>query len=190
MFHKILVAMDNSEMSKYVFDEALYLAKATNACLMLLHVLSPYEQGYPVMPALSSLVYYPKMQDEAVKAYLEQWEAHKEQGLERLRSLATEATELGVATEFTQTPGTPGHAICDLARSWRADLIIMGRRGHLGLKEAVLGSVSNYVTHHAYCSVLTVHSQVNTETEMLEENQADSYQLRTQCEGETPTRAC
>ncbi|HAA27037.1 MAG TPA: universal stress protein [Cyanobacteria bacterium UBA8553] len=172
MFHKMLVAIDNSKMSKYVFDEALYLAKSTNACLMLLHVLSPYEQGYPVMPALSSLVYYPKMQDEAVKAYLEEWETYKEQGLERLRSLAAKATALGVSTEFTQTPGTPGYAICDLACSWGADLIIIGRRGRLGLSEAILGSVSNYVTHHACCSVLTVLPQVNTETEILEEDRA------------------
>ncbi len=172
MFHKMLVAIDNSKMSKYVFDEALYLAKSTNACLMLLHVLSPYEQGYPIMPALSSLVYYPKMQDEAVKAYLEEWETYKEQGLERLRSLAAKATALGVSTEFTQTPGTPGYAICDLACSWGADLIIIGRRGRLGLSEAILGSVSNYVTHHACCSVLTVLPQVNTETEILEEDRA------------------
>jgi nucleotide-binding universal stress UspA family protein len=121
------------------------------------------------------------MQDEAVKAYLEEWETHKEQGLERLRSalrssaslsLTTEATALGVSTEFTQIPGTPGHAICDLAHSWGADLIIMGRRGRLGLSEAILGSVSNYVTHHACCSVLTVHPQANTETEILEDDRA------------------
>lgn len=163
MFHKILVAIDNTETSKYVFDEALYSAKTTNACLILLHVLSPYEEGYPVMPAPTSLVCYPGMQDESVKAYLEEWETYKKQGLERLRSLVAEATALGVSTEFIQTPGTPCHAICDLARSWEADLIIMGRRGRLSLSEAILGSVSNYVTHHACCSVLTVHTQVNQE---------------------------
>jgi nucleotide-binding universal stress UspA family protein len=172
MFHKILVAMDNTDISERVFDEALYLAKATHACLMLLHVLSPYEAGYPMMPALSSVVYNPGIQDEVIKAYLEEWETYKQQGLERLQAIAAKATALGVSTEFTQTPGTPGHAICDLARSWRADLIIMGRRGYLGLKEAVLGSVSNYVTHHACCSVLTVHHQVNTETEILEQDRA------------------
>jgi nucleotide-binding universal stress UspA family protein len=77
MFHKILVAIDNSETSKYVFDEALYSAKTTNACLILLHVLSPYEEGYPVMPGPTSLACYPGMQDEAVKAYLEEWKTYK-----------------------------------------------------------------------------------------------------------------
>ncbi|MGQ9872468.1 universal stress protein [Leptodesmis sp.] len=37
-----------------------------------------------------------------------------------------------------------------------ADLILIGNRGHTGLKELFLGSASNYVLHHAPCSVLTV----------------------------------
>jgi nucleotide-binding universal stress UspA family protein len=41
MFNKILVAIDNSENSSHVFEEALSLAKATGANLMLFHVLSP-----------------------------------------------------------------------------------------------------------------------------------------------------
>lgn len=32
----------------------------------------------------------------------------------------------------------------------------MGRRGHKGLSEILLGSVSNYVVHHAPCSVLVL----------------------------------
>ncbi|MEO0350033.1 MAG: universal stress protein, partial [Cyanobacteria bacterium P01_A01_bin.15] len=39
---------------------------------------------------------------------------------------------------------------------WNADLIMMGRRGRSGFSELLLGSVSNYVMHHAPCSVLTV----------------------------------
>ena len=47
MFPKILIAMDSSAISKQVFDEALALAKTTDACLMLLHVLSAEEEGSP-----------------------------------------------------------------------------------------------------------------------------------------------
>ena len=43
-----------------------------------------------------------------------------------------------------------------LAKDWNADLIIMGRRGLTGLSEMFLGSVSNYVVHHASCSVLLI----------------------------------
>ncbi len=46
MFHTILVAVDNSPISEKVFDEAVSLAKVTNAKLMLLHVISPFEKSY------------------------------------------------------------------------------------------------------------------------------------------------
>ncbi|MEM9908892.1 MAG: universal stress protein, partial [Cyanobacteria bacterium P01_D01_bin.44] len=52
--------------------------------------------------------------------------------------------------------GTPEHLICDLAHSWNADVIVLGSRGHRGLRELFLGSISNYVTHHAPCSVWVV----------------------------------
>lgn len=157
MFHKILAAMDRSVMGQYVFEKALALGKATDSQLMLLHVLSPYEEGYPDLPFLSSLEYYSGSYEEVVKLYLEELDAFKEAGLKMLRSRWEMATAAGVSTEFTQTPGTPGYAICDLALTWEADLVIVGRRGLSGLSELVLGSVSNYVTHHAPCSVLTVH---------------------------------
>jgi len=50
--------------------------------------------------------------------------------------------------------------ICELAIDWNADLIMMGRRGRSGIAEFFLGSVSNYVLHHAPCSVQIVHLPV------------------------------
>lgn len=46
MLNRILVAIDNSSSSQQVFDEAVCLAKATDANLMLLHVLSPLDEQY------------------------------------------------------------------------------------------------------------------------------------------------
>lgn len=166
MFHKILVAMDTSAIGKQVFDQALALAKATDACLMLLHVLSVEEEGSPNMPRFSSRGYYPGAHDETLEFDLKQWEVFKEQGLELLRSRQTDATAQGVSSEFTQIPGNPGRTICDLVRNWGADLIVMGRRGHSGLSELILGSVSNYVLHHAPCSVFVVQVSVDVSSEV------------------------
>jgi len=58
--------------------------------------------------------------------YREQWQAEK--GLELPRSRTDEANAAGVNAEFTQNIGSPGRTICDLARTWGADLIGMGRR--------------------------------------------------------------
>ncbi|MBD2100522.1 universal stress protein [Leptolyngbya sp. FACHB-261] len=156
MFHKILVALDAAKSSQRVFSEALAMAQAMGAQLMLLHVLSPDEEGSPDISTFSSLVYYPGLRDDNLKGYLEQWEAFEQRNLELLRSRATEAAAVGVTAEFSQNTGSPSRTICDLARIWGADLIIMGRRGRSGWSEALLGSVSNYVNHHAPCSVLTI----------------------------------
>ena len=165
MFDRILVAMDTSASAKSVFDEALALAKATGASFMLLHVLSPEEKGSPNSLTFSSLEYYSGLSGNTLEIYQEQWKTLEEQGLELLRSRKDEATAAGVSTEFTQKLGYPGRTICDLARNGGVDLIVMGRRGHSGLSELILGSVSNYVFHHAPCSVLIVQYPVKPSTQ-------------------------
>ncbi len=156
MFHKILVALDRSETSQQVFDEAIVLAKATQASVMLLHALSPFDGGYSgsIYPAIDGI--YPGLYRETVQTYADQWHEFEREALEFLQSLSQTAIQSGVSAEFSQNFGDPGRTICEVARTWGADLIIVGRRGRSGLNEFFLGSVSNYVLHHAPCSVLTV----------------------------------
>lgn len=141
-----------------MFEKALNLAKVTGAHLMLLHVLSTEEEGYPDLPMVPSVYYYPGLSDVPLDLYREQWEAFEQKGLEHLKRWAETATQAGVKTEFTQTPGSPGRIICNLARTWNADLVLVGSRGRSGLGELLLGSVSNFVTHHSPCSVLIVRT--------------------------------
>ena len=159
MLNKILVALDYSTMSRKIFEAALSLAQTIGASLMLLHVFSLAEQNYRTALLASELVdeTSDELRDKSLpETYQEKWQQWEEQGREFLDSLSREATKAGVHTEFTQTWGEPGQDICDLAQTWSAELIILGSRGLTGLKEMWLGSVSNYVTHHAPCSVLIV----------------------------------
>jgi len=48
----------------------------------------------------------------------------------------------------------PPAAICDRARTLRADLIVLGRHGKSGMQELLLGSVSKDVANVADCDVL------------------------------------
>ena len=50
--------------------------------------------------------------------------------------------------------GQAGPAICELAETLDADAIVIGTRGHGGLRRAVLGSVSDHVVRHAPCTVV------------------------------------
>ncbi len=159
MFKKILVAIDNSTISRKVFEAALSLAQSTGASLMLLHVLSLAKQNYRTSLLASELGDEPNeelMYKSLQETYQEKSQQWEEQGREFLESLSIEAKNAGVDAEFTQTWGKPGRDICELARTWPAEVIFIGSRGLTGLKEMLMGSVSNYVTHHAPCSVFIV----------------------------------
>ncbi len=162
MFNKILVALDRSESSIKVFEQALSLAKLTSANLMLLHVLSHEEDGSPEALIFPNIDYYPGWNEQSFKLYQEHWEKFKNEGLQMLQSFSAQANTSGIKTEFTQNIGSPGRMICELATVWNADLIIMGRRGRSGLAEVFLGSESNYVLHHAPCSVQIVHLSISS----------------------------
>jgi len=158
MYKKILVAVDDTELGESVFQTALDLALHYQAQMMLIHVLSPTSESYPdpifTTPLASGV--YVGLHEEVMRAYAEQWESFEQKGLDMLRHLTQVATDKGVATEFTQALGDAGRAICDLAKDWQSDLIVVGRRGLKGLSEFFLGSVSNYVLHNAHCSVLAI----------------------------------
>jgi nucleotide-binding universal stress UspA family protein len=157
MVNKVLAAMDLSENCEAVFEQAVALATPSKASLMLVHVLSYEEEDSP-SPISSVSPYAP---GSAFLAELwdinrQEWEKYEKEGLELLRSLCDRATAAGLQAEFTQSFGSTGRVICDLARSWEAEAIVMGRRSHSPLGELFLGSVSNYVVHHASCSVFII----------------------------------
>ena len=139
MSSKILVALDPSDTNKSVFDTAVFLAQKTHAKLILLQIIPPAPKD-----------------ESLISVYEKPWQKLQQRGLEVLRSLTQEATTTGINAKFIQDFGNPGRTICDLAQTWSVDLILVGSRGLTGAKEVFLGSVSNYVTHHAPCSVLIV----------------------------------
>ena len=55
--------------------------------------------------------------------------------------------------------GRPFEEICRLAREIDADLIILGSRGHSGLKRVLLGSTAERVVRYASCPVLVPRGQ-------------------------------
>jgi nucleotide-binding universal stress UspA family protein len=154
MFHKILAAIDRSEMSHDVFKTALDIAKADRAVLVLLHVLSFDERGNPSMLMPTGLEYFQAAEGNTLETDRDRWQTYEQQSLDLLKSLADRATAKGVTTEVHQLADSPGRSICEFAESEEIDLIVMGRRGLSGVNEFLVGSVSNYVLHHARCSVL------------------------------------
>lgn len=71
---------------------------------------------------------------------------------EKCQSLNIEYIVLTSDTHHVST----GHSICDLAKKYHADAIIMGQRGVNKIRRMLLGSTSDYVVHHAHIPVTVV----------------------------------
>ena len=150
-YSKVLVALDRSDLGDLVFQQALDIAKQNQSQLLLIHcipvenqVLSPYPSFYSEEMVSFSQLVQERLKKETEE--VEQW----------LADYDKVAAERGVVSESKWKMGDPGRWIRDLADSWEADLIVLGRRGLTGVAEMFLGSVSNYVVHHVNCSVLVV----------------------------------
>ena len=48
----------------------------------------------------------------------------------------------------------PGHALCQVAEQEDVNMIVIGSRGEGKLRRTLMGSVSDYIVHHARCPVL------------------------------------
>jgi nucleotide-binding universal stress UspA family protein len=58
--------------------------------------------------------------------------------------------------------GDPAEAVVHEARTWSADLLVLGTHGRRGAARLLLGSVAETVLRHAPCSVLVVPSARTT----------------------------
>ncbi|XP_062617118.1 universal stress protein in QAH/OAS sulfhydrylase 3'region-like isoform X4 [Saccostrea cucullata] len=78
---------------------------------------------------------------------------HKVEALEAKYNKKIE--KMGIkSAKFLKRHGDPGEAIVHVAEKEHANLIVTGCRGMGLLRRTFMGSVSDYVMHHASCPVL------------------------------------
>ena len=156
-FKKIFAALDDSELGHRVFTQALELALSDRAQVMLFNCVTVSTVGQTAVPIPVDLGLNVELMDQAYQAQRLRLERDVKQASGLLKNYCDTATKQGLQVEFDcKMDGAPGHSICESAQNWGADLIVLGRRGRTGLAEAFLGSVSNYVVHHASCSVFVI----------------------------------
>lgn len=157
MLNKILVAIDDSASSKRAFETAVELSKALDAELILVHALDVFDPASPQHPIIPVDHYSMQLDKIVQENYEKEWRAFAEHSEALIKQKQTQAEAAGIRASYNMPYGRPGPAICKAAKTAQADLIIVGSRGRSGLQELVLGSVSNYIMHHATCSVTVVH---------------------------------
>jgi universal stress protein A len=140
-FKRILAPTDFSEHAHRALERAIALARDAGAELHICHaihyvapIVSPYEIPIP---------------DDFIQQT-------RESAQLRLDEQVANATKAGVDCKGHLLSDAPDPAISNLAEELGIDLIVMGTRGHTGLKHVLLGSVAERTVRHAHCSVLTV----------------------------------
>lgn len=143
---RILHPTDFSRASGAAFLKAVALAKESRAQLLLVHVL------LPPTPFIGDGYISPKTYEEL--------EASARRGAQReLAKVVAKAQKAKARVKAVLLEGVPYDKIARVARSKRADLIVMGTHGRSGLSKFFLGSVAERVIALAPCPVLTVRGK-------------------------------
>jgi hypothetical protein len=155
-FSRILVAIEGCDRSGLhpVVARAVSVASPTHSELCLITCLTQPTLPLPTSAGFMGLGFYDSYWTVRPNVDARQWEQAIEVCEQMLGDQVSGAMALGIRAASTWTTGDPGSCICAQARDWQA--IVIGRRGYRGLTEMLLGSVSNYVLHHAPCAVLVV----------------------------------
>jgi len=157
MLNKILVAIDDSAASDWAFETALEMAKSLEASLLLVHVLDAFSPTSPKHPSLLVESFSMDTEGPAQQAYEQEWQQFTNRYDTLLKQKQSDAEAVGVTSTYVQTQGIPGRAICEIAKVNNIDLIFVGNHDRTNQKDLDNGSVSNYLVHHAPCSVTVIH---------------------------------
>src|SRR5918994_640305 len=147
---RILLATDGSEEAELAALRAVDIAEKTDSELHVVHV--------GVVP--NFLVSYPGTLGYERRLYNQ----IEEESRQQLRELSWRVKLAGgtVAGAHLRM-GAVNLEIVALAKELQADLIVMGCRGHRGIRRAIGGSISDGVIRHAPCPVLVVRSHESAE---------------------------
>nr|WP_228038338.1 universal stress protein [Nostoc sp. UIC 10630] len=133
-----MIALDGSEMGERVIQSLDNLVLSKDAKVILCHVF-PTPESEMEIPA-------DRPQPESPTFSYFQLE----------KQLQSYQEKLSVPSELELVTGDPAEEIIRLANIYKANLIIIGSRGLIGMKRIVQRSVSSQVVEEANCSVLVV----------------------------------
>ena len=139
---RVLVPVDLSSTSDLLVRTAADLVRGGSGRLLLFHV---FDQR-----AVEDVYNLHGLKEEEVRARMK---ANAEAALARL---GKKPWLRRVKHEFRFGSGLPPEEIVDVAKSWRADLILMARNRRSGIAQLLYGRTSDAVVREAPCAVLTL----------------------------------
>jgi nucleotide-binding universal stress UspA family protein len=143
--HLIVVGVDGSDEAKAAFRWAVEEARLRDARVRVVHAWWVYPVIVPGTPLTADA-----------------WARLEESAKELVESFVAETVgeDSDVEIEAVAVHGTAAEVLVEEAA--RADLLVVGSRGHGGFAGLLLGSVSQQCAHHARCPLVIVRG-VRTE---------------------------
>lgn len=166
MFKKILVALDRSSEAATVLDSAFSLAESGTTEMLLVHFVDWTMQDVSPWIGIGTL-YDVDLSGKRYDWGHQRLKQEVDTVNDWLKTLVEKARKLGIDCKYECHIGSCNLGIGDRAKDWNADIIVIGRRGRKNISEMFLGSVSNYVIHHAPCSVLVAQGATRVKAEVL-----------------------
>jgi nucleotide-binding universal stress UspA family protein len=145
MYKRILAALDGSHSAHLALEDALQLARADDATVMVASVVEP---SFPVYDPVVGISETEASHVAAQKA--------AQQELDRARELCA-LREVRAVTQIIDAHGASvPSAILQAAQAFEADLIVLGTHGRRGVRRHLLGSVAETVLRSSCVPVLVV----------------------------------
>ncbi|WP_337874978.1 universal stress protein [Exiguobacterium sp.] len=134
---KVFLAVDGSAHSKRALEKAIQLAKASNASIDIVHVISAKESKEAALNSTGNI----------------DLETKRKQMFKPLFDLAERE---GVAYEYVELRGEPDVELVKYANHEPYEYVVVGSRGLNTFQEFVLGSVSHKLAKRALAPVIIV----------------------------------
>jgi nucleotide-binding universal stress UspA family protein len=142
---RIIVAVDLSDLASTTVESAAVFAAAFKSHIRILHVEVPvptYIGNEIVQPVLPT-------DDEEENARIRK----------DLASMTEYLQKRGIEADYELVKGPVVESVIEKARSYNAELIVLGAHNHGFLYRAFIGSVCSGVVKHSSCPVLIIPSK-------------------------------
>ena len=144
-YKNVLIPLDGSKTAESAIADAVAVAEATAANLVLLSVVPPISDLLPIEP-------HPLFIDE-------QFDARRAAAIRYLDGIRHRIGGRSLSVKVDAEMGPPADTILAYARSHEIDLVVMATHGHSGVKKWLIGSVANKVVQGADVPVLLVRGK-------------------------------
>jgi universal stress protein A len=143
--NKILCPVDFSDYSNAALEMALQIAEANKASLHLIYVLP--KMNYYDWTLTGTM---PLIEDDL----FEQLDKNAREQLNKLvEKYKSEHPQIIITAEMDEL-NNPADGVLNAAKTFKADMIVMGSHGRKGFDRILMGSVAESVMRNAECSVV------------------------------------